>query len=205
MSARHHATSLLTLVYIQSFALVLFGIRELYRVDLQSNRSIQLPVITRALSLQTNNGPAANSLTRRRSGVVACPGEGDQTDSELKVPSFVIAGAQKSGTTALFYLMKAHPDIESSLRFETHFFDRQKTSLPANDAFSLNEKSICDLRREYQKEFSTELAADVLTFEKVCCSSLVVTRDTKHQSYISRSHPFCFNQNGFVTGGFVLR
>ena len=36
---------------------------------------------------------------------------------------FVIAGAQKSGTTALYYLLSAHPEIAFPTKQELHFFD----------------------------------------------------------------------------------
>lgn len=38
-------------------------------------------------------------------------------------PSFLIIGAQKSGTTALFNRLQQHPQIVSPLKKEVHFFD----------------------------------------------------------------------------------
>ena len=40
--------------------------------------------------------------------------------------SFVIAGAQKSGTTALNYYLKRHPQIALPVKKELHFFDRDE-------------------------------------------------------------------------------
>lgn len=40
-----------------------------------------------------------------------------------QVPQFIIVGAQKSGTTALYELLKEHPQIQGSSVAETHFFD----------------------------------------------------------------------------------
>jgi len=41
----------------------------------------------------------------------------------LESPSLVLAGAQKSGTTAVAALLRKHPNLVSSRREETHFFD----------------------------------------------------------------------------------
>ena len=39
---------------------------------------------------------------------------------------FVLAGAQKSGTTALHYFLSRHPDIEMGDQQEIHFFDNEE-------------------------------------------------------------------------------
>jgi hypothetical protein len=36
---------------------------------------------------------------------------------------FIIAGAQKSGTSALYYFLRQHPHLQASKGLETHFFD----------------------------------------------------------------------------------
>ncbi|MCD6018326.1 MAG: sulfotransferase [Bacteroidetes bacterium] len=41
-------------------------------------------------------------------------------------PGFLIVGAQKAGTSALFEILKQHPDITGSHRKEIHFFDHDK-------------------------------------------------------------------------------
>ena len=41
----------------------------------------------------------------------------------LQAPDFILAGVQKAGTTALFALLRFHPQIVPSLHFEEHFFD----------------------------------------------------------------------------------
>jgi hypothetical protein len=38
-------------------------------------------------------------------------------------PAFIILGAQKSGTTALYRYLAAHPSVKPALRKEIHFFD----------------------------------------------------------------------------------
>jgi len=40
------------------------------------------------------------------------------------LPSFIIAGAQKAGTTSLFGYLKNHPQCAASLTKEVHYFDR---------------------------------------------------------------------------------
>ena len=39
---------------------------------------------------------------------------------------FIVAGAQKSGTTALHYFLKKHPQIALPDRQEMHFFDDEE-------------------------------------------------------------------------------
>src|SRR5260370_346019 len=39
---------------------------------------------------------------------------------------FIVAGAQKSGTTALHYFLKKHPQIALPDRHEMHFFDDEE-------------------------------------------------------------------------------
>lgn len=43
------------------------------------------------------------------------------------LPSFVIAGAQKSGSSALFSYLTMHPSVAPTRSKELHFFDRGKT------------------------------------------------------------------------------
>lgn len=47
----------------------------------------------------------------------------NKTVSFPTVPHFIIAGAQKSGTTAFYEFLNEHPDIQASSTTETHFFD----------------------------------------------------------------------------------
>jgi hypothetical protein len=45
------------------------------------------------------------------------------TWSKRAFPSFIIIGAQKSGTTSLFFYLSQHPQITPSCKKEVHFFD----------------------------------------------------------------------------------
>jgi hypothetical protein len=46
---------------------------------------------------------------------------------------FILAGAQKSGTTALHYFLSKHPDITMGDQQEIHFFDNDAMFLPQVD------------------------------------------------------------------------
>ena len=46
---------------------------------------------------------------------------------------FILAGAQKSGTTALHYFLSRHPDINMGDQQEIHFFDNDAMFLPQVD------------------------------------------------------------------------
>ena len=43
--------------------------------------------------------------------------------SSRRLPDFLIIGAQKSGTTSLYYYLAQHPHVRPSLAKEIHFFD----------------------------------------------------------------------------------
>lgn len=45
------------------------------------------------------------------------------SSSKRQLPDFLIIGAQKSGTTTLYNLLIEHPEIESAIRKEVHYFD----------------------------------------------------------------------------------
>jgi len=47
-------------------------------------------------------------------------------------PDFLIVGAQKSGTSALFGILKQHSKITGAIRKEIHFFDNEKNFNPVN-------------------------------------------------------------------------
>ncbi len=46
------------------------------------------------------------------------------TAERRRLPSFIIAGAQKAGTTSLFGYLRGHPQCSASLTKEVHYFDR---------------------------------------------------------------------------------
>ena len=59
----------------------------------------------------------------------------------MTMPNFLIVGAQKAGTTSLYYYLKQHPQVYMSPRKEPHFFEGMhsdfyrpgRTTLPVTD------------------------------------------------------------------------
>lgn len=43
----------------------------------------------------------------------------------VTLPNFLKMGAQKSGTTSLYYYLKQHPEVYMSPAKEVHFFDNE--------------------------------------------------------------------------------
>jgi hypothetical protein len=44
--------------------------------------------------------------------------------SHRRLPDFIIAGAQKAGTTSLWWYLREHPQVDPPVLKEVHFFDR---------------------------------------------------------------------------------
>src|SRR5262249_18791689 len=65
---------------------------------------------------------------------------------------FILAGAQKSGTTALHYFLSRHPDICMGDQQEIHFFD--------NDAMFVDEPNYNELHKHYPALAPATLAVD---------------------------------------------
>ena len=65
---------------------------------------------------------------------------------------FVLAGAQKSGTTALHYFLSRHPDICLGDQQEIHFFD--------NDAMFVGEPNYEELHKHYPSIAPSAIAGD---------------------------------------------
>jgi len=69
---------------------------------------------------------------------------------------FILAGAQKSGTTALHYFLEKHPNIAMGDKQEMHFFDNEEIfsgsvdyellhTLPASDSVNDRRRMHTDL------------------------------------------------------------
>ena len=71
----------------------------------------------------------------------------DNTTPLPEVPSFLIAGAQKAGTSAVYYLLEQLPGLKPSITFEAHFFD-QRGELGKN-ASALSPDDVCKAREKY--------------------------------------------------------
>jgi hypothetical protein len=65
---------------------------------------------------------------------------------------FILAGAQKSGTTALHYFLSRHPNITMGDQQEIHFFD--------NDALFVFEADYEELHKHYPPLGSSTIAGD---------------------------------------------
>ena len=65
---------------------------------------------------------------------------------------FILAGAQKSGTTALHYFLSRHPDISMGGQQEIHFFD--------NDAIFVSEPDYEQLHKHYPLLAPSTIAGD---------------------------------------------
>jgi hypothetical protein len=65
---------------------------------------------------------------------------------------FILAGAQKSGTTALHYFLSRHPDITMGDQQEMHFFD--------NDAMFVSEPDYEQLHKHYPLLAPSTIAGD---------------------------------------------
>lgn len=95
------------------------------------------------------------------------------------VPQFLIVGAQKSGTTAIYEFLKQHPQIQGSIAPETHFFDwhfpkgpeARKKFLEMNNLKNniSKEELQCATRKVYADSFfidSRIVAQDTMYVEK---------------------------------------
>jgi Sulfotransferase domain len=84
-----------------------------------------------------------------------CTNEDGQLITMQQVPAFIIIGAQKAGTSALYDLLNLHPQVQGSLQPEVHFFDRRlpidflknATNATWADAYR------CKVREIYAKKF----------------------------------------------------
>ena len=65
---------------------------------------------------------------------------------------FILAGAQKSGTTALHYFLSKHPNITMGDQQEIHFFD--------NDAMFVSETDYEQLHKHYPLVGPSTIAGD---------------------------------------------
>lgn len=92
-------------------------------------------------------------------------------------PQFIIVGAQKSGTTALYEFLNEHPTIQASKTLEPHFFDWHYPSnemkhdwlIGRNLSLDIPEPDFqCAIKQAYGENFAIEAntSADTIFFEK---------------------------------------
>jgi hypothetical protein len=82
-----------------------------------SHGTIQMPLL-----LFNNNNSMLLEKQQQQQPMHSCY-DGEKVQTMLQGPHLIIAGAQKSGTTALYALLRKHPRIVASRLFEAHFFD----------------------------------------------------------------------------------
>jgi len=91
---------------------------------------------------------------------------GEQRLSFPQAPDFILAGAQKSGTTALFALLEKHPSIIRSQNFEEHFFDMhygiELEKLTAKYKGESSESIHCRLGKLYTTRLNFESEIDTI-------------------------------------------
>jgi hypothetical protein len=97
---------------------------------------------------------------------------------KVPYPQFIIAGAQKCGTTALFQFLKQHPSIQPSVARELHFFDRDYPSSDVLKEMWLRNRNLpldipdsdfrCAVKQAYGENFviSPNAPAGTIFFEK---------------------------------------
>lgn len=85
------------------------------------------------------------------------------------VPTFIVAGVQKGGTSALHSLLRKHPLLVAPKKFEPHFFDSNPIMKSVNDTSLLSSGDICLLRELYSRNFKLHRLRrypQMLSFEK---------------------------------------
>jgi Sulfotransferase family/Sulfotransferase domain len=94
------------------------------------------------------------------------------------VPTFIIAGVQKGGTSALHSLLRKHPLLVAPKKFEPHFFDSNAIMKSVNDTSLLSQADICLLRELYSRNFKLQRLRrypQMLSFEKT--PSYIITKE----------------------------
>ena len=99
----------------------------------------------------------------------SCQDDQNETLTYPHMPTFIIAGAQKSGTTSLYNILKSNPSLFSFPKVESHFFDFHFS----NSLSSLSDGDICSKGYEYSQTFKATseqndgvINGSLLAFEK---------------------------------------
>lgn len=97
-----------------------------------------------------------------------------------KAPDLILAGAQKAGTSAFFFVLSQHPNMVPSFKFESHFFDwsfavppkeLRKAEFWKKFNASTEDELLCSARKQYIEEnFPIERLTNsnrrLITYEK---------------------------------------
>ena len=74
-------------------------------------------------------------------------------------PSFLIIGAQKSGTTSLYHHLRQHPMVSGSIPKEVHFFERDERYTKGEGFYH---QAFYNLRRPFARQVYFEATPDYL-------------------------------------------
>jgi Sulfotransferase family len=107
----------------------------------------------------------SNSTTMDNRHLPCAVNRSDPLLHSVQVPSFIIAGTQKGGTTALFMMLRQHPNLVSTRHMEAHFFDRipavwNGTFSTTTDATSVAEEQKCQHQKKYFEMFDAQKLRD---------------------------------------------
>jgi Sulfotransferase family len=139
-----------------------------------SNSPIIDPEILKLLQQMT---AAAGANTKRYDEYNCTLATGVQI-SLPPVPTFIIAGVQKGGTSALHSLLRKHPLLVAPKKFEPHFFDANAVMKTVNDTSRLSNADVCLLRELYARNFKLHRLRrypQMLSFEKT--PSYIITKE----------------------------
>jgi hypothetical protein len=111
-----------------------------------------LPASVSASSAETDSSTGTESLRSIQCELPPERGNPNLTNITLpEFPSFIIIGAHKGGTTALYQILQSHPNILPSRKQEGHFFDSQSgLLLRGNEKRVMNDEGfLCGVRNHY--------------------------------------------------------
>lgn len=94
--------------------------------------------------------------------------DANSTFTFIAAPDFIIAGTQKSGTTAIRAWLNQHPNVVGSVNFEQHFFDHEYNRLLEEQAQSRTKTNYINLTRNRISSDNNDNEHD----EQVHCSLL---------------------------------
>ena len=127
------------------------------------------PVATNvSISTYLKKEISSNKLVRKRK-TLTCTDTSNVSQTLPVVPSFIIIGAQKAGTTALKELLSLVPEIVPTIKREAHYFDM--VFPPTSD--ELSPAQMCDHYKHYVTVFNQDKLntvsnsnSTIITFEK---------------------------------------
>jgi len=142
-----------------------------------------MPVSLRSYPGGLTNSTNTNACATNKKSMHVCH-QGKTFVRTPKIPSFIILGAQKSGTTSLFHYLIQHPNVVPPLNFlkkngegksfEVHFFDRGGFFAERKNSTTTEEEFYCSKRQKYfRRNFqvgkiknAAQKGRNLMTFDK---------------------------------------